>query len=222
MAKSKRAIVAVGVVVALISGALLAALILALPFGFLTMALAWFDPKLTIYKSAPGWVMLSPWIALAALISAGNLRLVFLEGKDGGADHVFRVRTDRYFGDPSAAETVNGDPGKRFVEDFSAFLSGREREGVEIGEPIGEDYGWGFWVGSRGADPLWVAFSYVGPVEEPSKVEETVVSVNLEPPFLPWKRLAFKPDIALRDKVQNHLKAFLAANEIAFEEEIED
>jgi hypothetical protein len=69
---------------------------------------------------------------------------------------------------------------------------------------------------------LWVAFSYAGPVEEGSTVEETVVSVNLEPPLLPWKRLAYKPDIALRDRVQDHLKAFFAANEIALEEEIED
>lgn len=208
------------VLLAAISGPLLATLILLPPFGLLTLVLAFFDPKLAVYRAAPVWVTLSPWVALAALISAGNVRLARLLAADEGAGRIFRIATDRYAGDPSAKENVNGFPGRRIVEDFIAFVSERET-GADIGAPIAEDYGWGFWIGSPGFAPVWTAFSFAGPVDEGGTSEEYVASVNLEPPFLPWKRLAFEPDIALRDRLEAHLADFLAANVIPFTTEIE-
>ena len=153
------------------------------------------------------------------MISAGNLRLAVLEGRDGGADRTLVVRTDRYADDPSGAEKVNGHPGKLFVEEFRAFLSGLAWEGLEVGEPIGEDYGWGLRIGSPGRAPLWVAFSYMGPVQAGAPVEETVISVNAEAPLLPWKRLVSQPDLALRDRIQQQLKACCTDHAIPFHEE---
>lgn len=207
------------VVWALISGPLLATVLLFLPFGLLTGALALADPRLAIYRSVPAWVLFSPWIALAALISLANLRLVVIEAQDPGSDCGLRVITDRFRGDPSGAETVNGNPGRCFAEEVRAFIAQQEGSSVAVGEPIGEDYGWGFWIGSRNRAPIWIAFSYVGPLEGGSTAEETVLSVNLEAPLLPWKRLAFKPDRALRNRLQRHLRAFCVANGISFTEE---
>lgn len=207
------------VVWALLSGPLLATVLLFLPFGLLTLALALADPRLAIFRSVPAGVFFSPWIALAALISVANLRLVVLEAQDPWSDGLLRVSTDRFSGDPSGAETVNGTPGRWFAEEVWAFIARQEGTAVTLGDPIGEDYGWGFWIGSRNRAPIWIAFSYVGPLEEGSPVEETVLSVSLEAPLLPWKRLAYKPDRALRNRLQKHLKAFCMANGISFTEE---
>lgn len=204
---------------ALLSGPLLATVLLFLPFGLLTGALALADPRLAIYRAVPAWLLFSPWIALAALISLANLRLVVLEAQDPGSDCSLRVITDRFSGDPSGAETVNNTPGRCFAEEVRAFMAQQEGSSVTVGEPIGEDYGWGFWIGSRNRAPLWVAFSWVGPLEEGSTEEETVLSVSLKAPLLPWQRLAVKPDRALRNRLQRHLRAFCVANGISFTEE---
>ncbi len=49
-----------------------------------------------------------------------------------------------------------------FGEDFSKWLIAETQvltsEGYQIGEPIQEDYDWGFWV-NRGKDPFWIAIS---------------------------------------------------------------
>src|SRR5215475_11247224 len=59
-----------------------------------------------------------------------------------------------------------------FGEDFATWLkqelSRFPELGVELSEPIQEDYGWGLWA-SRGKDQFWIALSYVGdgPQEPP-------------------------------------------------------
>jgi hypothetical protein len=89
---------------------------------------------------------------------------------------------------------------------------------VKVGVPLSEDYGWGFWVGATGRAPVWVALSWMGPVAEGSRVEQTSVSVSVEAPVLPWKRLKYEPDYELRDRVQGHLRGFFTSSAIGFEE----
>ena len=67
-----------------------------------------------------------------------------------------------------------------FGEDFVAWLIARvanlSASGFAVGEPIQEDYGWGFWI-TRGKDRFWIAFSYMGdgPTETPA---QWVVSIS--------------------------------------------
>ena len=67
-----------------------------------------------------------------------------------------------------------------FGEDFAAWLL-RElaplaADGFVVGDPVQEDYGWGFWVRHQRCR-FWVALSYVGngPQENPA---QWMVSVN--------------------------------------------
>ncbi len=72
-----------------------------------------------------------------------------------------------------------------FGEDFAAWLRDQIRDlssdGYIIGEPIQEDYGWGFWV-EHDRRTFWVALSYAeeGAVQEPA---HWVASVTWDPGF---------------------------------------
>ncbi len=92
-----------------------------------------------------------------------------------------------------------------FGEDFAAWLISRveslSARGYNIGEPIQEDYGWGFWVSSE-TDPFWIALSYAdeGPTESPA---HWVVTVAHDPGLNVLKRLFHKPDMAAFKEVRN-------------------
>jgi hypothetical protein len=98
-----------------------------------------------------------------------------------------------------------------FGEDFAAWLRQELSHfpdlGLELSEPIQEDYGWGLWA-SRGSDRLWLALSYVGdgPQDESA---EWVISVTYDPGLNLAKRIFHKPDpqalAQLRDRVRDIL-----------------
>jgi hypothetical protein len=61
-----------------------------------------------------------------------------------------------------------------FGEDLALWLKARLLAapdlGLEIGEPVPEDYGWGLWA-RRDRDRYWIAISFMGegPQEEPAQ-----------------------------------------------------
>lgn len=205
----------------LLGAAVLSTLILLLPFGLLVAVIALFDPRLTPLVRLPGWLLLSPWVLLTGLIAAGMLRPWWLLQRDPrarGGDRIWRVRTDRHADDPSGADNVNDMPGREFVADYVAAVRAA-RPDLSCGDPIAEDYGWGVWIAAEGA-PAWVAFSYAGR-EEGSRLDETVISVTLEAPPMPWRRLRWRPDFALRDAIEGILEDFLRREGIPFEMGVE-
>jgi len=211
-----------GLLGALLSGPLIATLVLFLPFGFLTMAMALFDPKLGMLKENNAWVVLAPWYLLSILISVANARLVVLEyvGKKSVQSYL-RVKTRKFAGDESGRDNINGLPGKMFVEVMREFLA-RFDASLDVGEPIAEDYGWGFWIARNPqAPPLWVAVSYCGREDETDGEDEYVVSVNDEAPILPWKRLVYVPDRNLQETIRHSLADCLTQNGIPFTTEEE-
>jgi hypothetical protein len=101
-----------------------------------------------------------------------------------------------------------------FGEDFAAWLRrGLSRFpdlGVELSEPIQEDYGWGFWA-ARGKDRFWVALSYVGdgPQEAPA---QWVVSAAHDPGLNVAKRLFRKPDQQALRLLRDRIRQVLTSN----------
>jgi hypothetical protein len=97
-----------------------------------------------------------------------------------------------------------------FGEDFASWLRDRlaplTANGFLFGEPIQEDYGWGFWANHQ-KGRFWTALSYVGdgPQEEPA---QWVVSVNSS---VGLNRLFFKSHqqmfTTLRDRIWQVLKS---------------
>jgi hypothetical protein len=209
------------VFVGLISGPILAALVMLLPLGVLTGVSAALDPSLAMYEFTPEEDLLLPWIILAVMISAANIRLALVMSQDTRAGRIFSIETERFLNDPSGEENVNGHRGKQFVEEFTRFLVEREGDRVHAGEPVSEDYGWGFWLGEKGYSPLLVAIAHGGRAKG-EKAEQYLAGVTLEPPLMPWRRLTYKPDIPLRDRVEKHLSDFLTANQMSFTSEIEE
>ncbi len=198
-----------------VAAALLATLALLLPFGLAVGLHALIDPEMTLLRRIPGLVLLSPWLALTAVIAAGMLRPWWLLRQDprrGQGGRFWRVRTARYADDPSGAETVNDTPGRAFLTDYLAAVAAARPE-FDRGVPIPEDYGWGAWV-AAGGSPAWVAFSAAGRAED--RTDETVIAVVLEPPPMPWQRLRWRPDFALRDALEAILEGFLRREGIAF------
>jgi len=82
--------------------------------------------------------------------------------------------------------------------------------GVELSDPIQEDYGWGLWA-SRGKDRFWIALSYVGdgPQETPAQWVVTVV-YDAGPNLV--KRLFHKPDLQAIEQIQGRVRQILASN----------
>ena len=94
-----------------------------------------------------------------------------------------------------------------FGEDFARWLRPKltdlAAQGFEIGEPIQEDYGWGFWV-TRGKDTIWIALSYMGdgPTEEPA---QWGVSVTYDSGLNLIRRMFHKPDTLAFSAVRNRV-----------------
>lgn len=101
-----------------------------------------------------------------------------------------------------------------FGEDFAAWLkqelSHFPELGLEVSEPIQEDYGWGLWA-SRGKDRFWVALSYVGdgPQEGPA---QWVISVTHDPGLNLAKRLFHKPDQQALGQIRDRVRQILVSN----------
>jgi len=101
-----------------------------------------------------------------------------------------------------------------FGEDFAAWLkqelSRFPELGVEVSEPIQEDYGWGLWA-SRGKDSFWIALSYVGdgPQEPPA---QWVISVTYDPGLNLAKRLFHRPDQRVLSELRDRVRQILTSN----------
>jgi hypothetical protein len=100
-----------------------------------------------------------------------------------------------------------------FGEDFAAWLIAQLADladsGFDLGEPIQEDYGWGFWV-THTKDRFWVALSYVGigPTEAPA---QWVVSISPQTGFNILKKLRGKSALdameTLRRRIRRELES---------------
>jgi hypothetical protein len=210
------------IALAALSGPVLAALILLVPLGVLTGLSVALDPSLAMFEFVPEEELLVPFIMLAIFISAANTRLAIIMSRDEKSGRIFRVTTDRYADDRSGEQNIHGHPGRAFALEFRDYLATREDQTVSLGEPIGEDYGWGFWVGEKEFSPLWVAIAHDGQKREDARLQDYILAVTLEPPLTPWRRLTYKPDFALRDEIESRLTDFLTSKNIAFTTEAED
>jgi hypothetical protein len=210
------------ILLCLLSGPLLAALILLVPMGVLTGLSVVLDPSLAMYEFVPEEVLLPPFILLAVLISAANVRLAIVMSRDRKAGRIIRVRTNRYVDDPSGAQNIHGHPGRAFADELKQFIAKREDKAVAQSTAIGEDYGWGFWLREKAFSPVWVAIAHAGSPKDDESVEEYIVAITLEPPILPWRRLRYNPDFALRDEIEQRVTEFLAERNIPFAIEWED
>jgi len=95
-----------------------------------------------------------------------------------------------------------------FGGDFAAWLkqelSRFPELGLELSQPIQEDYGWGLWA-SHGKARFWIAVSYVGdgPQEPPA---QWVISVTSDPGMNLCKRVFHKPDLQMLGQLQHRLR----------------
>jgi hypothetical protein len=101
-----------------------------------------------------------------------------------------------------------------FGEDFAVWLKQEllhfPELGVELSEPIQEDYGWGLWASHR-QDRFWIAISFVGdgPQEAPA---QWVLSVTYDPGFNLAKRLFHKPDQLVLAQLRDRIRQIFQSN----------
>ena len=101
-----------------------------------------------------------------------------------------------------------------FGEDFAGWLKQELSRfpdlGLELSEPIQEDYGWGFWA-TREKDRFWIVFSYVGngPQESPA---QWVVSASDAPGFNLVKRIFHRSSQRTLIQIRKHIRHVLASN----------
>jgi hypothetical protein len=101
-----------------------------------------------------------------------------------------------------------------FGEDFATWLKQEllrfPEPGLEISEPIQEDYGWGLWVSYRD-DRFWIALSYVGdgPQEAPA---QWIISVTYDPGINLVKRLFHRAHRQGIEQLYARVRQILASN----------
>lgn len=204
------------VLLGLLSGPVLAALFLLIPLGVLTGLAAVVNPSLALDEFVPEEELVIPFVLIAGLISTANTRLALLMARDVPGERIFEVTTARYKGDPSAEGHMHHHPGRRFAQDLIGFLNENVAMKATCGTPTPEDYGWKFSIQREGFSPLWLAVAHLGNPDESSS-EKYVLAATLEPPLFPWTRLAYKPDFALREQVEQRVAEFLRSNALSFE-----
>ncbi len=228
------------IVLGLVSGPIVAALLLLIPLGALTGLTVALDPNLDIYEFAPEEELLVPWAILAAMISIANIHVALVNAAVSRPSQIFTIRTEKYRATSTGGETPTERPqeremfsvhagmdtgwrhGRHLVDDMVAFISARKPEDVEISAPEAEDYGWSFTIGTKSLYPLQVAISFVDVVDHVREIEEYELSVDFDPPLLPWKRFSYRPDVDLRDRVEAHITEFLTSQGVSFTAEPEE
>lgn len=101
-----------------------------------------------------------------------------------------------------------------FGEDFAVWLklelSRFPELGLELSEPVQEDYGWGFWA-THGKDRFWVALSYVGDGLQEAAAQWIISAAN-DPGLNVAKRLFYKPDEQALGQLRDRIRQILTAN----------
>jgi len=227
-------------VLGLVSGPLVAALLLLIPLGALTGLTVALDPNLDLYEFAPEEELLVPWAMIAVMISIANIHVALVNAAVSRPSQIFTIRTEKYRTTDADGETTAEPPqereifsvhagmdtgwrhGRHLVDDMVAFIDARKPEDVEISAPEAEDYGWSFTIGTRNLSPLQVAISFVDVVDHVRDIEEYELSVDFDPPLLPWKRFSYQPDVALRDRTEAQIVEFLNSRGVGFTVEPEE
>lgn len=209
------------VLAGLASGPILAGLILLAPLGVLTGLNAALDPAMAIDEFAPEEELLIPFLLLAILISAANGRLAWVMSQESAAGRLFRVSTDHFLADASSHLHAHGHRGRQLALDFKTFLEHRDNGSLSFGELTQEDYGWKFSIGRKDFSELWVLVAHVERTENVAPADEFVLTIAFEPPFLPWRRLAYDPDFSLYHEMERQLTNFLRVEELPFTVEFE-
>lgn len=204
------------VLMGLLSGPILAGLILLIPLGVLTGLNVALDPSLAIDEFAPEEELILPFILFAGIISAANARLAWVMADEAETGQIFKLKTERYLDDPSGDLHAHGHRGRRLAIEFKEFLMAREGADLVCGDPVEEDYGWKFPVGRKDFSSLWILIAQVRNPEDDLPHDEYDITVSLEPPLLPWNRLTFKPDFSLRRQMESQLADFLRGNDLQF------
>jgi hypothetical protein len=228
------------ILLGLVSGPMIAALLLLIPLGALTGLTVALDPNLDLYEFAPEEELLVPWAILAVMISIANIHVALVNAAVSRPSQIFTIRTEKYRTTGPEEEETTTRPqeremfsvhagmdtgwrhGRHLVEDIVAYIGAREPEEVVIDPPEAEDYGWSFMIGTRNLYPLQVAISFVDVVDHVRDIEEYELSVDFDPPFLPWKRFSYQPDVALRDRVEGHIVDLLKSKGVSFTMESEE
>lgn len=238
---TKRSRLVWAVLLGLAAGPVLSTIIFLIPLGMLTGAAVVLDTSLAMTEFIPEEILLLPWLGLAALISAGSIRVAIIDHGDEGSGKILTVLTNRYHDEsekeydegqpmkkfvfptePGDEEEEKHRPGKKFVDDFILFVTTQEDNRATVGKPVSENYGWGFRVETEGFTPVWVEFDYGGVIDPKDNTEEFEISVSPEHPVLPWKRLWYRPNFALRDDVERDLVDFLTLKGIGYTVEVEE
>lgn len=204
------------VLAGLVSGPILAALILLVPLGVLTGLNVALDPSLAIDEFAPEEELIVPFVLLAVLISVANARLALVMSRESEPERLYRVTTERFLADPSSEIHMHGHRGRQLALEFKAFLADTDDGSLYFSELVEEDYGWKFSINRKDFSELWIRVAHVRRPANDRKSDEYVLTVAFEPPFLPWRRLSFEPDFPLHHETERQLVRFLQTNDLPF------
>jgi hypothetical protein len=129
----------------------------------------------------------------------------------GALDDSIMIETDLFEHREVKPSFINpncfGEDFARWLRQELAYFSG---SGMELSEPIQEDYGWGLWA-SHGKDRFWIALSYVGdgPQEAPA---QWIISAAYDPGLNLAKRLFHKPDQQVLGQLRDRIRQILTSN----------
>lgn len=195
--------------VSLISGPILATLIMLLPLGVLIGLFEVIDPAFVAYEYIPEEILFIPWLFLCIFISAINVRSTYLLSLLDRSTVLYLIRTDRFFAAPEERQGMDEYPGRYLSTEFRSYIT-HEVPDISCSMPVHNDYGWSLLFDNDVNSVIETSFALTGIDESNPHVEEYEISIDYIVPSNPSFRISFSPNQEYFDKINHYLEHFMS------------
>ena len=198
----------------LVSGPIVSTLLMLLPLGVLIGLFEVIDPAFVAYEYVPEEILFIPWILIMLFISFVNTRAAYLLNNFDNNSAAYMIQTDKFY-TPSEKRIDHDEfPGKIICCAFKTFLT-TVLPDLSCSEPYHKDYGWSFLVDKDENSLIETTFAFAGIDDLNPHIEIYEITIDYSPPLNPFYLASFSPNAICFNQINDALKDFMEAHEIA-------
>lgn len=203
----------------IISGPIIATLLMLIPLGILIGFFEVIDPAFVAYEFIPEEILFVPWLFLCIFISAINARITYLLKLLDRSSVVYVIRTDCFFKPLEDRLTLDEFPGKFISTEYRSFVL-HEMPDTSCSTPIHKDYGWSLLFDNDVNSVIEISFALTGIDESNPHLEEYEISIDYVVPSNPSFRISFLPNPEYFEQINHCLENFMSSHGILLKAEL--
>lgn len=192
----------------LISGPLIATLLMLIPLGVLIGLFEVIDPAFVAYEFIPEEILFIPWLFLCIIISVVNVRAAYLLSLLDISSALYLLPSDQFFTPPEDRIDLDEYPGRHLSTTFRSFIL-NEIPSLSCHMPKHKDYGWSMLFDNDINSVIEVSFALIGIDELNPHLEEYEVSIDYVVPLNPFFRISFNPNKEYFEQIIQQLELFM-------------